>query len=84
MGVIGLAVILAVGLTFAPLAAEAQQRTVPRVGVISAVTREEQASWADAFREGLKLLGYVEGRKAAIEWQYTDGKAERFSEVAAA
>ena len=84
MRLIGLAGGLTVSLRFAPLAAEAQQRTMPRVGVISAVTREEQASWADAFREGLKLLGYVEGRNVAIAWQYTDGKAERFSEVAAA
>ena len=84
MRLIGLAGGLTVSLTFAPLAAEAQQRTMPRVGVISAVTREDQASWADAFREGLKLLGYIEGRNVGIEWQYNDGKAERFSEVAAA
>src|SRR5690242_11723564 len=80
---IGLAVILAVSLTLAPLVAEGQQRNVRRVGVIVAITREAQAPFSDAFREGLRSAGYVEGRNIAIEWQHTDGRPERFAEVAA-
>src|SRR5437899_1007873 len=80
MRLIGLAVILS--LTLAPLASEGQQRAMPRVGVISAVTREAHVPWADAFREGLQNLGYVEGRNVAIEWRYADGRAERFQELA--
>jgi putative ABC transport system substrate-binding protein len=84
MRLIGLAVVLAVSLALAPLAVEPQQRgTVPRIGIISALTREAQLPLADAFHEGLHNLGYVEGRNIAIEWQYTDGRAERFAEVAA-
>src|SRR2546422_4135591 len=76
-------VILAVSLVLAPLAVEGQKRTIPRVGVISAVTREAQVPWADAFREGLRTLGYVDGGNVTVEWQYTDGRAERFAEAAA-
>ena len=84
MPLIGLALILTVSLVLAPLAIESQQRgTVPRIGIISALTREGQMPLADAFHEGLQNLGYVEGRNIAIEWQYTDGRAERFAEGAA-
>ena len=84
MRLIGLALILTVSLVLTPLAIESQQRgTVPRIGIISALTREGQMPLADAFHEGLQNLGYVEGRNIAIEWQYTDGQAERFAEGAA-
>ena len=73
----GVAAVLA-----APFALEAQQSTIPRVGVIAAVTRDAQIPFADAFREGLRTAGYVEGRNIAVEWQYTDGRAERFAEAA--
>ena len=69
----------------APLAAEAQQAgRVPRIGVLAALTLEANVPFTDAFREGLRELGYVEGRNVAIEWEYTDGRAERFAEAAAA
>src|SRR2546427_3394390 len=74
---------LTLGIVAAPLAANAQQSNVPRVGVIAAVTRDAQVPFADAFREGLQAAGYVDGRNIAIEWQYTDGRAERFAEAAA-
>jgi putative ABC transport system substrate-binding protein len=62
---IGLAVVLAFSFVLPPLAAGAQQRAkVPRIGILSsdaASTREE------AFRQGLRDLGYVEGQNVAIE-----------------
>ena len=82
MRLIGIAVMLTVSLVVAPFAAEAQQKTIPRVGVISALTREAEAPLVDAFREALQNLGYVEGRNIAMNWQYTDGKPERFAEAA--
>jgi len=61
-----------------PLAARAQQRTpkVPRIGVI-----DNAAIW-DPFRQGLRDLGYIEGRNIAIEYRSAEGRPERL--VAAA
>jgi putative ABC transport system substrate-binding protein len=72
---IGLALMLTVSFIVAPLAAGAQQRAkVPRIGILSsdaASTREE------AFRQGLRDLGYVEGQNVAIESRYADGRFEK-------
>jgi putative ABC transport system substrate-binding protein len=66
-------VLLALGVT-----AEAQQPAkVPRIGylVISSLSGSE--SRAEAFRQGLRELGYVEGKNIVIEWRSADGKRER-------
>src|SRR2546426_487265 len=75
-------IIALIAILGASRAVEGQQKTIPRVGVISAVTREAHVPWADAFREGLRDLGYVEGQNIALEWRYADGRAERFQELA--
>jgi putative ABC transport system substrate-binding protein len=68
------------GLLAAPLAAEAQPLgKVPRIGVLSSAP---SATW-DGFRQGLRELGYSEGRTIVIEWRWTEGKAERAPELAA-
>jgi len=65
MRVIGLAVGLAIGLALASLAAEAQQAAkVARIGYMS----PNLADWPhthEAFRQGLRDLGYVEGRSSS-------------------
>jgi len=72
--------ILSGGLLAAPLAVEAQQAgKVPRIGVLSSAPG---ATW-DGFRQGLRELGYSEGRTILIEWRWTEGKAERAPELAA-
>jgi len=80
MRLIGLAVVLALSLVLAPLAAGAQQRAkVPRIGILSsdaASTREE------AFRQGLRDLGYVEGQNVVIESRYADGRFEKLPGLA--
>jgi len=66
------------GVFAAPLGAEAQQAgKVWRIGVLS-FTRfpGEEALRIEAFRQGLRDLGYVEGRDLAIEYRYSDGKDE--------
>jgi putative ABC transport system substrate-binding protein len=64
----------------APLAAEAQPAgKVPRIGVLSSASG---ATW-EGFRQGLRELGYTEGRTILIEWRWTEGKAERAPELAA-
>ena len=52
---------------------------VPRIGVLSSAP---SATW-DGFRQGLRELGYSEGRTIVIEWRWTEGKAERAPELAA-
>jgi putative ABC transport system substrate-binding protein len=64
MQLIGLAVVLAFGLTFAPLALEAQSRA-PRVGVLE--PNGPRPTWVEAFHQGLRELGYVTGRDIVVE-----------------
>lgn len=65
-----------------PLAAEAQQAgKVPRIGFLLPGAQATSASNVDAFRQGLG--GYVEGRTILIDYRWAEGKAERFSELAA-
>src|SRR5438552_43080 len=64
MRLIGL--VLALSLALAPLAAEAQQKgKVYRIGLLSIAT----VTYIDAFRQGLRDLGYVEGRTIVIEYR---------------
>ena len=65
---IGLISVLALGLLAAPLPAEAQQaQKVYRIGYL-ATTRSE--SREEAFRQGLRELGYIEGQNIGIEWRF--------------
>src|SRR6266496_2425411 len=64
--------------------AEAQQTTkVPRIGYLSGSTLSAQATRTEAFRQGLRGLGYVEGKNIVIEWRYAEGKLNRLGELAA-
>ncbi len=61
----------------APIAAEAQQPgTTARVGVLLFSTPETDPN-LPAFREGLRQLGYVEGRNIVLEYRFAESKAER-------
>jgi len=72
---IGLAVLVALSLTIAPFAAEAQQPPkVARVGWMSLATPTAPAPYFDVFRRGLRDLGYVEGQNLILEPRYTGGK----------
>ena len=86
MRLIGLAVILAVGLTLAPLATGAEQPgKVFRIGILSNVppTHPEGARLWGAFIQGLRDLGYVEGQNITIEHRSSEGKFERLPDLAA-
>jgi putative ABC transport system substrate-binding protein len=64
--------------------ARAQQAgRVYRIGILEAVPAAENAANLDAFRKGLRELGYVEGRNLVIEYRSADGHAERFPDLAA-
>ena len=63
-------------LTTASLAG-AQQPRVPRVGYLFATTSSENQDLVKAIREGLRELGYVEGRTIALEIRWAEGRYER-------
>jgi putative ABC transport system substrate-binding protein len=64
------------------VAAEAQQsKKVPRIGFLAAIGSTTER--IDAFRQGLRELGYAEGKNIVIEWRFAEGKRERLAELAA-
>jgi putative ABC transport system substrate-binding protein len=64
--------------------AEAQQSTkVPRIGFLSAGSTSAVTARQEAFRQGLRELGYVEGKNILIEYRYGEGKLDRMTELAA-
>jgi len=62
-----------------PLSARAQQaaRKIPRIGII-----DDAPLW-DAYRQGMREHGYVEGKSIAYEYRSSEGKAERLPAAAA-
>src|SRR5262245_24406029 len=67
-----------------PLAAQAQQSPVlPLIGILSALSSVTAARNIDAFRAGLRDLGYVEGRNLKVELRFADGVNERLPDLAA-
>ena len=60
-----------------PLSARAQQAKMPRIGII-----DDSPIW-NAFRDGLRELGYVEGQNLAFEYRYAGGLPDRLAWVAA-
>jgi putative ABC transport system substrate-binding protein len=64
--------------------AQAQRPTkIPRIGFLSASSPEALSSRIEAFREGLRELGYVEGKNIVIEWRSAEGKLDRLPALAA-
>jgi putative ABC transport system substrate-binding protein len=83
MRLIGLAVVLTLGLTLATLAVEAQQtEKVPKIGYLHPHLAASP-HLHEAFRQGLRDLGYVEGRNVVIEYRSAEGKPERLPALAA-
>src|SRR5947207_8770457 len=80
MRLIGLVVVL--GLALALLAAEGQQATqIARIGYLGGSPLNPQLH--EAFLQGLRDLGYVEGRNFVIEYRSHEGKVERLPALAA-
>src|SRR5262245_10525292 len=68
----------------APLTAEAQQTgKIPRIGILAVGVPTTYVSRYEAFRQGLREFGYVEGQSIAIEFRYAEGKYERLYDLAA-
>jgi putative ABC transport system substrate-binding protein len=77
-------ILCAVILLAVAVVAQAQQPTkVPRIGFLTAPSPSVQADRTEAFRQGLRELGYVEGKNIVIEWRYAEGKLDRLPALAA-
>jgi putative tryptophan/tyrosine transport system substrate-binding protein len=74
--VIGL--LTAVLLTTVSFANAQQKGKIPRIGFLGNSTAELEANLIEPFREGLRDLGYVEGKNIVLEWRWAEGKYERF------
>ncbi len=77
--------IVLVGLALASVRfAEAQQTgKVPRIGFLSAGSFSSTRSTVEAFRQGLRELGYIEGKNIVVEYRSGEGKPERLPDLAA-
>ena len=84
MRLIGFAVVLAVSLFGAPLAVEAQQLgRVPRIGFLSYGAPTTIASpEREAFLQGLRALGWIEGQTVTIEYRWAEGNPQRLPALA--
>jgi len=75
-------IILTMSLLATPLVAEAQQAgKIPRIGVLRQGSSPDPL--VEAFRQGLRELGYAEGRNVSIEYRWAEGRAERLPALAA-
>ena len=63
---------------------EAQQpKKIPRIGYLTGSSPSARSARIEAFRQGLRELGYVEGKNILIEYRYAEGKLDRMTELAA-
>ena len=75
---------IVVALTVGWATVEAQQpKKIPRIGYLSASSAAEVSPRTEAFRQGLRELGYVEGKSLVIEFRYAEGKFDNLADLAA-
>jgi putative tryptophan/tyrosine transport system substrate-binding protein len=73
------ALLFALGL---PAGAQQPNKT-PRIGYLSSTSASGTASRIKAFHQGLRELGYIEGKNIVIEWRFAEGKLDRLPALAA-
>jgi putative ABC transport system substrate-binding protein len=68
----------------AAFSAEAQQpKNLPTIGLLIAGSAASEVSRIEAFRQGLRERGYVDGKNVAVEYRYAEGKLDSLSSLAA-
>jgi len=65
-----------------PLAARAQQPSLPKIGVLCSKSPREEARLLARFRQGLNEIGYVEGHNVAIEYRWAEDQNDRLQALA--
>ena len=66
-----------------PMAARAQQPSMPLVGLLSSLARGDLGLVVPGFLQGLNEAGFIEGRNIAIEYRWAEGDYRRLPEMAA-
>lgn len=76
---------LAVGIFVVPLAADAEHPKIPRIGFLymGSLQAGASTSFLDAFRDGLRALGWVENESIAIEYRWAGESPQRLPGLAA-
>jgi putative tryptophan/tyrosine transport system substrate-binding protein len=75
--------VAAVQLAVEVMAQPEQSTKIPRIGILSSLSPAAVSARMDAFRQGLRELGYVEGKNLVIEYRYAEGKLDRLPALAA-
>jgi putative ABC transport system substrate-binding protein len=79
-----LSLLLAASLVVAALAADAQPAgKIPRVGYLAPGTAGSNAHLLEAFRQGLRDLGWLEGQNIVVEYRFAEGRDDRLPALAA-
>jgi ABC-type uncharacterized transport system substrate-binding protein len=66
------------------VSAQGQQPTkIPRIAYLAGSTHSAMSARTEAFRQGLRELGYVEGKNIVVEWRFGEGKADRVPRLVA-
>ena len=65
---------LAGGAIVLPLAARAQQKRMPIIGLLGSTSADESTRVLDALRAGLKEFGFIEGQNVTIDYRWAHGK----------
>jgi len=70
-------------LTSIQLAHAQKPAKVPRIGMLFTGTASPPSARTEAFRKGLRDLGYIEGKNIILEWRFAEGKLDRLPDLAA-
>jgi putative ABC transport system substrate-binding protein len=76
--------LVCLALLAAPLAAQSQPAgKIPRIGFLGPGPIADWSETREAFRQGLRALGYIEGQNVSIEWRFTNSGYDRLPDLAA-
>jgi putative tryptophan/tyrosine transport system substrate-binding protein len=64
-----------------PRTLRAQQKPMPVIGLLSPFSRADTELWHQAFRQGLRDLGWIEGVNVGIEYRFAEARMERLPEL---